>query len=159
MSDLPEPFVPADVDLNGYGWMPFYGYRLFGSDFNSLCTDSEWRAGVTLWWAAWNQVPASSLPDDDRALCRLADLGRDVREWQKLRENALRGFVKCSDGRLYHKVLSELALVAWDKRVKERNKKAKWRAGHNRSEEVDGTGTDQGTELLRPRAVAGGRNS
>lgn len=134
MNEFPDPLTPAEADLQGYGFMPFYGHRLFGSDFNARCNDAEWRAGVTLWWAAWNQVPAGSLPDDDTALCRLADLGRDVKAWRKLRTNALHGFVKCSDGRLYHKALSPLVIEAWDRRVAERDRKRKWRekkAGQN----------------------------
>jgi hypothetical protein len=141
MTQAPPPLVPPDVDLAGYGFMPLHGHRLFGSDFNALCSDAEWRAGVTLWWAAWNQVPAASLPDDDTALCRLADLGRDVRSWRKLRANALHGFVLCSDGRLYHQVLARLAIEAWDRRVRDRDRKAKWRAGKN----VDGDG-DKGRD-------------
>ena len=132
----PKPLVPACVDLTGYGWMPLHGHRLFGSTFNANCSDAEWRAGVTLWWAAWNQVPAASLPDDDTALCRLADLGRDVKGWKKLRMNALHGFVLCSDGRLYHKVLAELAIEAWNRRLKERARKDRWRYGIERSSDV-----------------------
>ncbi len=117
---LPEPMTPADCDLRGLEYMPLLGQRLFGSDFNGMANDSEWRAGLTLWWAAWTQCPAGSLPDDDAALCRLADLGRDTKTWKKLRERALHGFVKCSDGRLYHPTLAEQALVAWDKRQQDR---------------------------------------
>ncbi len=93
-----------------------------------MASDGEWRAALTLWWAAWNQKPAGSLPDDDSALCRLADLGRDVKTWKTLREKALHGFMKCSDGRLYHTFLCRQALIAWEKRVKERERKANYRA-------------------------------
>jgi hypothetical protein len=110
--------------------MPLFGNHLFGSEFNAAASDSEWRAAMTLWWAAWNQVPAGSLPSDDVALCRLADLGRDVKGWRKLKDRALHGFSACSDGRLYHDFLCQQALVAWDKRIKERERKAKWRADH-----------------------------
>lgn len=116
MTDLPEPLTPADCDLRGLEYMPLLGQHLFGSEFNARADDSEWRAGITLWWAAWCQVPAASLPDDDIALCRFADLGRDVRLWKKLRANALHGWIKCSDGRLYHPTLAKQALLAWDKR-------------------------------------------
>lgn len=116
---LPAPIVPAGVDLRGYGWMPLYGNHLFGSEFNARCSDAEWRAGMTLWWAAWNQVPAASLPDDDVALTRLADLGRDTRTWKRIRAMALHGFVKCSDGRLYHPFLAKLATEAWERRREE----------------------------------------
>jgi len=116
VSDLPEPMTPADCDLRGLEYMPLLGQHLFGSEFNARANDSEWRAGLTLWWAAWCQVPAASLPDDDVALCRFADLGRDVKLWKKLRNKALHGWVKCSDGRLYHPTLAKQALLAWGKR-------------------------------------------
>lgn len=125
---LPAPLVPAEVDLRGLEYMPLFGNHLFGSEFNAAATDGEWRAAVTLWWAAWNQVPAGSLPGDDIALCRLADLGRDLKTWRRLKARALHGFVECSDGRLYHAFVCKQALIAWDKRVKERERKAQWRA-------------------------------
>jgi hypothetical protein len=121
--ELPDPLTPPDCDLRGLEYMPLLGIRLFGSDFNTNASDSEWRAGVTLWWAAWQQVPAASLPDDDGALCRLADLGRDLKTWKKLREGALRGWTKCADGRLYNQTLAEQALIAWDKRQTDRNER------------------------------------
>lgn len=147
MNDLPEPMVPANVDLNGYGFMPLYGDRLFGSDFNAKCSDAEWRAGVTLWWASWKQVPAASLPDDDIALARLADLGRDVKAWRKLRANALRGFIKCADGRLYHKVIAEVALAQWEKRKAFRDRTEKARAERARQRELQ----EQSQRLLQKK--------
>jgi hypothetical protein len=159
MTDRPEPFIGPDVDLRGYGWMPMYGNHLFGSEFNARVSDEAWRAGVTLWWAAWNQTPAGSLPKDDVALCRLADLGRDVKAWKRIKTDALHGFVECSDGRLYHGFICKLAQEAWDKRVKERDRKARYRATKERSENVQndvpgtgtGTGTGHGTETFRER--------
>lgn len=160
MSALPEPLTPADCDLRGLEYMPLLGQRLFGSEFNARATDSEWRAAITLWWAAWTQCPAASLPDDDIALCRLADLGRDVKAWRKLKEVALHGFIKCADGRLYHPTLAQQALVAWDKRVKERERKAQWRAkkaGQEQGQDADvprdTTGTGQGQDADVPADV------
>lgn len=152
MSDAPAPLVPAEVDLRGLEYMPFFGTHLFGSEFNAVCTDAEWRAGLTLWWAAWNQQPAGSLPDDDGALCRLADLGRDLKAWNKIKGRALHGFVKCSDGRLYHGFLCRQVLVAWEKRVQERERKRKWREkkqGQDADGDGDRTGTTGGTERGR----------
>lgn len=126
--ERPLPLIRADVDLRGLEYMPLFGNHLFGSEFNAAATDSEWRAAITLWWAAWNQVPAGTLPGDDIALCRLADLGRDLKSWRSLKTRALHGFIECSDSRLYHAFLCEQALIAWDKRIKERERKAKWRA-------------------------------
>ncbi len=92
--------------------MPMEVERLFGSQFHARVNDSEWRAGVTLWLKSFHQVPAASLPDDDVALARLAELGRDVRVWRRIKRRALRGWVRCQDGRLYHHVVAEKALVA-----------------------------------------------
>jgi len=160
---LPDPLVPAEVDLRGLDYMPFFGNHLFGSDFNARCKDAEWRAGVTLWWAAWNQQPAGSLPDDDMSLCRLADLGRDVKLWRRVKANAMRGFVKCADGRLYHSFLCKQVLVAWEKRVQERERKRKWREkkeGQNADGDGDKTGTSGGTERGRDCSVpADGKRS
>jgi hypothetical protein len=143
-----DPLVPPEVDLRGLEYMPFFGNHLFGSEFNATCSDAEWRAGVTLWWAAWNQQPAGSLPNDDVALCRLADLGRDIKAWRKVKSHALRGFIECADGRLYHAFLCKQALVAWDKRVQERERKRKWR-DKKQGQDGDETGTGRGTERGR----------
>ncbi len=113
MTDLPEPLTPADCDLRDFAWMPVDIARLFGSEFHALSTDAEWRAGVTLWLKSYQQVPAASLPDDDVALARLAELGRDVKAWRKIKVGALRGWTLCSDGRQYHRTVAEKALEAW----------------------------------------------
>jgi hypothetical protein len=150
MVDSPNPLTPSDCDLRGLDYMPLLGNHLFGSEFNAAASDSAWRAAVTLWWAAWNQVPAGSLPNDDVALCRLADLGRDVKTWKKLKAHALHGFICCNDGRLYHEFLCKQALVAWEKRVKERDRKAKWRAEQDAKKagrDADVTGTRTGTSI------------
>lgn len=134
---LPDPLVPADVDLRGLEWMPLYGNRLFGSDFDAHADDTSFRCGLQLWWAAWNQVPAASLPDDDVALCRLAGLGRDAKTWRRVKTSALRGFLMCSDGRLYHRTLSQWAVQAWDRRRRDRDRKAKWRASQEQTRPAD----------------------
>lgn len=126
MDSLPAPLIPPEVDLRDFQFMPIVIGRLFGSDFHSHATDSEWRAGVTLWLKAWHQLPAGSLPDDDVSLCRLAELGRDLDEWRRIKAGALRGWVKCSDGRLYHRVVCAEALDAWKHKLArvERTRKA-----------------------------------
>jgi hypothetical protein len=114
---LPDPLVPADADLRGYDFMPFYGAWLRASDFNATCTDAEYRAAVNLWWASWHQLPPASLPDDDRALSQHADLGRNgMRAWMKVKRVAMSGFVLCADGRWYHEFLSVQARIQWETR-------------------------------------------
>lgn len=127
MSDLPAPLVPAGADLRDFPHTPLFRSRLFGSSFHARATDAEWRAGVTLWLKSWDQVPAGSLPDDDVELCRLAELARDVKGWKRVKEGALRGWVTCSDGRLYHPVVAEGVNNAIDHKVKQRLKTSKAR--------------------------------
>ena len=162
----PEPLTPPDCDLRGMQHMPLLGERLFTSDFDAHCNDAEWRAGVTLWWRAWQQVPAGSLPNDDGALAGLAGYRRDPRGWLKVKANALRGFVLCSDGRLYHPVICDLAIKAWTKRVSWRRQKAGQRTGqedgHEGGQSTDvhrgvraDTGADNWVDNKRSRPVKG----
>jgi len=123
---MTEPLTPPDCDLRDFPFLPMAISQLFGSRFHAVTNDSEWRAGVTLWLKSFHQVPAASLPDDDVELARLAELGRDVRTWRKVRSGALHGWIKCSDGRLYHPVVAEKAKEAWKKKelYRERSRKA-----------------------------------
>lgn len=107
-----DPLTPADLDLRDFAFMPLDVMRLIDSDLNALATGDEFKAAVILWCKSWHQVPASSLPDDDRLLAHLSGYGKDIRGWKKVRTVALRGFEKCSDGRLYHAVIAEKALEA-----------------------------------------------
>lgn len=123
----PEPLVPAEVDLRDFPFTPMYRARLFGSAFHAKASDSEWRAGLTLWLKSQDQSPAGSLPNDDIELCRLAELGRDLRTWRKLRANALHGWFECSDGRLYNKVTAQVANEQWQSKVDQRSRTIKAR--------------------------------
>ena len=145
---MTEPLTPIECDLRGLEWMPLYGHRLFTSDFDGRASDAAFRAGMRLWWMAWQQVPAASLPDDDAVLCRLAGMGRDMAGWKKIREQSLHGFVLCTDGRLYHKMLAEQALEAWSRRLRDRNRKAAWRA-KKYPEDGTETGTGRGQDGTR----------
>lgn len=120
--DLPAPLTPADCDLRDFAFMPLDVVRLRDSDLAVTAEADEFRCAVLLWCASWHQVPAASLPDDDKALAQYAGYGRVVKEWQKVREGALRGWVKCADGRLYHAVVAEKANEAWLAKLRQRLK-------------------------------------
>lgn len=119
--------TPAESDLRDFPHTPLFRSRLFGSSFHAQANDGEWRAGVTLWLKSWDQVPAGSLPNNEVELCRLAELARDLKTWKKLRDGALRGWVLCTDGRLYHPVVSEGVNTALEAKIKQRLKTAKAR--------------------------------
>lgn len=109
---LPEPLVPADVDLRGMPWMPVDTVRLLDSDLFALSTGDEFKAAVALWCKAWQQKPAGSLPSDDRVLAHLSG----AKQWKKVKSMAMRGFLLRRDGRWYHPVIADKALEAWQRR-------------------------------------------
>lgn len=139
---LPAPPLPSETDLRDFVFMPLDVVRLRDSGIAVHASGDGFRAAVLLWCASWHQVPAASLPDDDAILAQLAGYGRVVKEWKKVRNEALRGWVKCSDGLLYHPVVAEKAAEAWTqkqdhraRREAERKRKADERE-RRRIEEV-----------------------
>jgi hypothetical protein len=120
MTDLPPPLVDPDTDLRDFRFMPLDVVRFAHSDLVTTAAPEEIVAAILLWGASWHQRPAASLPDDDRVLSQLAGYGRAVASWQAVKAGALRGFVKCSDGRLYHPVVAEKARDAWLGKLKQR---------------------------------------
>ena len=116
-----EPLTPPECDLRGLAFMPLDVQRLRDCDLAMISTGDEFKAAVLLWCASWNQVPAASLPDDDRILGKLA--GLEAKAWKKAKAVALRGWVKCSDGRMYHPVVAEKALEALPRRQEHSEKK------------------------------------
>lgn len=110
---MTDPLTLPDCDLRGLPFMPLDVVRLGDSDLMALSTGDEFKAAVALWCKCWLQVPAASLPNDDRVLAHLSGTGT---RWKKVREMALRGFVLCSDGRWYHSVIAAKANDAWERR-------------------------------------------
>lgn len=119
---LPAPLTPPDCDLQDFHFMPLQVARLRDSDFAAYGKPEACWYGVLLWSASWHQLPAGSLPDDDVVLTKLCGLGRDTKSFGKAREGAMRGWVKCSDGRLYHPVVAEQALAAWESKLHQRHR-------------------------------------
>jgi hypothetical protein len=116
MTELPAPLTPPDCDLRGLEWMPLYGDRLFASDTWLMAGPEGRCAAMMLWWASWKQCPAASVPDHDGALAQLAGYGMAVKSWLAVKGQAMRGWIKCADGRLYHPVVAILATEAMGKR-------------------------------------------
>lgn len=123
---MTEPLVPSDCDLTGMRFMPLDCARLIDSDLFALSTGEEFKAAVALWCKSWGQSPPSSLTNDERVLARAA--GVSLAEWRSIGTMALRGWVICSDGRLYHPVVAERALTAWLERIAFRRRSAQGNA-------------------------------
>ncbi|MEY2342096.1 hypothetical protein AB4090_08315 [Acidithiobacillus sp. IBUN Pt1247-S3] len=147
---LPDPLVPADCDLRRFPYMPIDINRLFDSRFHAICNDAEWRAGVTLWLKSFHQVPAASLPENDVELCRLAELGRDMKTWLKVKDKALHGWVLCADHRWYHPLIAEKANEAYDtKQMRKKAAEARW-TGKGQARESVESGGGQGVGNQQP---------
>jgi hypothetical protein len=161
-SPLPPPLVPAEVDLRDFAFMPL--------DVNRLLRSRTWLAArkrpelafylVNLWIGAWHEVPAGSLPDDPDMLAEIARC--PMQRWRRLREDLLRGWVRCADGRLYHPVVAEKAHEAWARKRIQRERSRKGNAvrwGSRRESPEDpqgqGQGQGQGQRSAEPTAAAG----
>lgn len=120
MNGLVAPLTPPDCDLQDFAFMPLQVARLRDSDMAATADPEACWYAVLLWAASWHQLPAASLPNDDAVLARLVGLGRDLRTFRKHKAAALHKFVLCSDGRLYHPVVAEQALEAWERKWQQR---------------------------------------
>ncbi|MDP2377770.1 hypothetical protein [Reyranella sp.] len=125
MTDSPtraEPMVPYDADLRGMEYMPLKGEQLFNSVFWVDSSPEARCAGLRLWWHAFaKEVPAGTLPDNDRLLAVYAGYGDKVRPWRKVKEQAMRGWFLASDDRLHHKTVAEVVVDAWEQRLEHRD--------------------------------------
>lgn len=128
MSALPKPLTPPECDLRGMPYMPLDLVRLFDSDFYALSSGDEFKAALTLWGKSFYQIPAASLPDDERLLAYLSG----ARRWGAVKDMALRGWIKCADGRLYHPIVAEKAAEAWAARLARRARTEAARAARQR---------------------------
>jgi uncharacterized protein YdaU (DUF1376 family) len=100
MSDLPTPPVEAHVDCSDLDGFMLNAERLMSSELLALHGNDVLGAALLLWCRAWKQRPAASLPDDDRINAAFARLS--LKKFREIKDAVMRGFVKCSDGRLYH---------------------------------------------------------
>lgn len=107
------PLTPPDCDLQDFPFMPLMISRLRKSKawVKARRNPALGFYMVNLWMAAWHEVPAGSLEDDDDVLADAAMC--DASKWDKVRAEVLRGWVKCNDGRWYHPVVCERVLEAW----------------------------------------------
>lgn len=117
---MTAPLVPAEVDLRDFSFMPLDVRRLLTSETWIEAADNPrvGHASMCLWAESWHQVPAASLPDNDKVLARLAMC--DAKTWKRIRDLVLAGWVKCEDGLLYHPVVAEKARESWEFKLKQR---------------------------------------
>jgi len=138
------PLVPADVVIPHLPWVPVHVDRLFNSTVFAVATDAEFRAAFCLWVKSWGQKPPGSLPSNDRELCYLAQLGGDLAKWGKVKRIALRHGKKCDDGRLYHPVVAELVLDAYERLTRNQRRSQAANAARWKTNKDDPTRSPKG---------------
>lgn len=120
-------------------YMPLELHRLFESDFYALASGEEFKAAITLWGKSFYQIPAGSLPSDERLLAHLSG----TKCWEDVKEMALHGWKKCADGRLYHATVAEKVAEAWEARLLRRARTQAARAAKLKPSFADMTESSQ----------------
>jgi 5-methylcytosine-specific restriction endonuclease McrA len=106
-----EPLVPPEVDLRDFPYMLLDVRWVRDNHSFWRMSDAEFRVSFLLLAASWHQVPAASVPDDDRFNAHLTTVS--LRKWRSTKAAVLKDWVHCSDGRFYHPVIAPRALDAW----------------------------------------------
>lgn len=102
--------TPSGCDLRDFQFMPMDVRRLLTSETWVTGSADEKCAAMSLWLESWQQVPAASIPNNDKMLAHLSGAGS---KWKKVKDHVLRSWVDGGNGRLYHPVVAEKALEAW----------------------------------------------
>jgi uncharacterized protein YdaU (DUF1376 family) len=119
---LPAPLVEAHVDCSDLDGFMLNAERLMSSELLALHGNDVLGAALLLWCRAWKQRPAASLPDDDRVNAAFARLS--LKKFREIKDAVMRGFVKCSDGRFYHRFLAREATKAYARKLQFQEKRA-----------------------------------
>lgn len=175
-SPLPPPPYPADVLANGWHF-ELAPSRIENSDTWTMAGQAVQRGGhdmrpwlLLLWMKAWQQSPCGSLPAQDDLIA--ARIGMDHRLFLAHRDILMRGWYLCTDGRLYHPIITELVERMRNGRRKDRLKKEAQRAvnksakprrtrtisvpGDSLGSPPTGTGSGTGISPLPPGGVGEG---
>lgn len=140
--DLPKPPVPPECDLSGNDWFALHFKRLRKSRWWRRASDLARARNVMLWGAAYESIPAGSLPDDDDELAEAAGFGMDADAFIRVKAEIMAPWTLCSDGRWYHPTLVEVVIETWA-RTSERRKKD---AGKKRDQRAKARGVPLETE-------------
>jgi hypothetical protein len=114
MTDLPAPLVPDDCDMSGNTWFPLHLDRLDKSRWWKRASHLARSVNIDLWKAAYREVPAGSIEDDDFILADIARFGMDVDAFRAVKAEIMEPWTLCSNNRWYHPTLCEVVLKTWE---------------------------------------------
>lgn len=123
MTELPDPPYPPEIRSRGWRF-ELDVERIKRSDTWTLAGSAMRPWCLMLWMTSWDESPIS-LPTDDVLIA--AKIGMPLEQFQQNRVVLLRGWDRCSDGRLYHEFITKLVLEMVAKRAADRGRVARWR--------------------------------
>jgi len=168
ISEAPDPPVPEEVNLENCSWMKLHGDRLTGSTFGITSSRAGLGCAILIWWYAFKQ-PGVSIPNDQRILAHVCGLRWTDPEWSSVKDEALDKFYLCSNGRLYHPFLSEVAIEAWEQHHKKsaagkKGASRRWKDGNANGNAIahpmalHGRGEERrGEEIVVPKGTMSGK--
>jgi hypothetical protein len=113
---LPSPFNSPDCVLHGMPCILMNAQHIRDSTLENEPLGLALRAQAV----SWHQEPAGSLPGTERHLARALGFGTDARSLRRLiKAGALRDWVMCNDGRLYHAEVCAKARAAREMRLRQ----------------------------------------
>jgi len=110
------PLVSADIDLRDFPCMPIDVRWVRDNPTFWRMDGAEFRISFLLMAASWHEIPAASVPDNDRHNAQLVDIS--LQKWRSVKSVALKDWVQCSDSRFYHPVVASRARNAWSAKLK-----------------------------------------
>lgn len=133
-NEIPDPPYPPDMRAKG---------MMFDIDVERLYQSKTWLIAsadlrpwlLRLWVESWRSIPVGSFEDDDELVAARIQMPEAL--FQAHRKTLMRGWVRHSDGNLYHPVITEMVLKITTWRENERERKRLWREKMSR-------GTDAG---------------
>ena len=124
---MPKGWIPEGVEIAALVSCPFPPKDVFLQMLGQVSAEG-FRAAAMLMFGAWQQKPCGTLPKSDEELSQIANYGWSTEGWLQVKEEALRGWVVCADGRMHHPGLARIVLEMWLDRVQASIKGAKGNA-------------------------------
>ena len=118
---------PYPPDLEAKGWSLDLDYeRIEQSDTWALASSDQRPWLLMIWLVSWRQCPVASFPNNDTLIA--ARIGMPIDQFSAWRDILLAGWQAASDGRVYHKTLTQHVVRMANKRAKDRDRVANFRA-------------------------------
>jgi len=120
---LPEPPYPEGILARGWTF-DLNVERIWQSSTWIKCPAEIRPWLVVLWMTSWMNAPCGTYPDDDEVIAGRIQMPFNL--FRVHREVLMRGWERCSDGRLYHDVVTELVMRMISSRKSDRIRQARY---------------------------------